>query len=203
MSDNVLSAEQFEQLKKVIQGVSLLIDSAEQQLNQAKLFLNNLNERGALLGDLGQLVEEVKSKYATAHTDHTSLQEHSSVSQVVYGVFDGYFMVGEDTKKYPVPVNYSSKSKLIPGDKLKLSITHNGQLLYKLIEPCERKHIKAVLSKTEDDANKFIALTTDGEVYNLNQAAVTFFKGHPGDEIYIIVNKYGTGNYAAIEAIVQ
>jgi hypothetical protein len=33
--------------------------------------------------------------------------------KVVEGIFDGYFMIGSDAKKYPVPMNYSSKSKLI------------------------------------------------------------------------------------------
>jgi hypothetical protein len=31
-------------------------------------------------------------------------------------------MQGSDGKKYPVPLNYASKSKLIPGDVLKLRI---------------------------------------------------------------------------------
>ena len=35
-------------------------------------------------------------------------------AEVVEGIFDGYYMVGADQKKYPVPMNYSSKSKLIP-----------------------------------------------------------------------------------------
>jgi hypothetical protein len=46
-----------------------------------------------------------------------------------------------------------------------------------LINPVERKHIRAILSKTED--NKFTAVTDDGQTFFLNQAAVTFFKGKP------------------------
>jgi hypothetical protein len=34
--------------------------------------------------------------------------------EVIEGLFDGYFMIGADQKKYPVPMNYSSKTKLIP-----------------------------------------------------------------------------------------
>jgi hypothetical protein len=49
-----------------------------------------------------------------------------------------------------------------------------GKFVYKLIRPVERKHIKATLSKT--DENKFVAMSEDGKVYFLNQAAVTFFK---------------------------
>jgi hypothetical protein len=43
-----------------------------------------------------------------------------------------------------------------------------------LIHPAERKHVRAMLSKT--DENKFTAMTDDGKIYFLNQAAVTFFK---------------------------
>jgi hypothetical protein len=50
----------------------------------------------------------------------------------------------------------------------------NGQFVYKLINPVERKHVRAILSMT--DENKFTAITDDGKTYFLNQAAVTFFK---------------------------
>ena len=34
--------------------------------------------------------------------------------EIVEGKFDGYFMIGGNQKKYPVPLNYSSKTKLVP-----------------------------------------------------------------------------------------
>jgi hypothetical protein len=86
-------------------------------------------------------------------------------------------MTGADTKKYPVPTNYASKSKLIPGDQLKLKIMEDGKLIYKLTHPADRKHCKAVISL--DEHKKFIGITDQGEIYHLNQAAVTFFKGQP------------------------
>jgi hypothetical protein len=110
-------------------------------------------------------------------------------------------MIGADKKKYPVPMNYSSKSKLIPGDVLKLRVMGDGKLIYKLIGQAERKFIKATLSKA-DETGKFTALSDEGEVYFLNQAAVTYFKGNTGDELSIIVNADGIGNFAAIEALI-
>jgi len=50
----------------------------------------------------------------------------------------------------------------------------DGKLIYKLIGQANRKFIKATLSKTDD--NKFTALTDEGKIYFLNQAAVTYFK---------------------------
>ncbi|MBU0626690.1 hypothetical protein KKG31_04640 [Patescibacteria group bacterium] len=70
-----------------------------------------------------------------------------------------------------------------------------------MIQPVERKHIRAILSRTDD--NKFIAMTDEGKTYFLNQAAVTFFKGKPGDELYILVNDKEEGGFAAIEAIIK
>ena len=110
-------------------------------------------------------------------------------------------MVGADQKKYPVPMNYSSKTKLIPGDTLKLKVMPDGKFIYKLIKPADRKHLRAILSRT--DENKFTAVTDEGTVYFLNQAAVTFFKGTPGDELYIIINEKDKGSFAAIEAIIK
>jgi hypothetical protein len=112
-------------------------------------------------------------------------------------------MAGDDLKKYPVPVNYSSKSKLVPWDRLKLTIKDNGELMYKLILPVERKHIRAVLSRDIKDYSKFYAIASDNETYILNTAAVSFFKWLPGDEIYITINKDGTWSYAALDAIIK
>lgn len=134
-------------------------------------------------------------------SENLSSYEEDDNIQVVEGVYDGYFMVGADKKKYPVPMNYASKSKLIPGDILKLRIMPDGKLLYKLIWQANRKYIKATLSKT-DDNNKFTAITDDGQIFFLNQAAVTYFKGQTGDELSIIVNADGLGNFAAIEALI-
>lgn len=50
----------------------------------------------------------------------------------------------------------------------------DGKLIYKLIGQANRKYIKATLSKSDD--NKFTAISDDGTVYFLNQAAVTYYK---------------------------
>lgn len=130
-----------------------------------------------------------------------SYDEENGDVKVIEGVYDGYFMIGADKKKYPVPMNYSSKSKLIPGDVLKLRVMQDGKLIYKLIGQADRTFIKATLSKAED-TGKFTAISDDGKVYFLNQAAVTYFKGNTGDEMSIIVNADWIGNFAAIEALI-
>jgi hypothetical protein len=64
-------------------------------------------------------------------------------------------MIGSDGKKYPVPLNYSSKSKLLTQDILKLTILPNGKLMYKLIQPAPRSMIKASLSQ---NGNEYVAI---------------------------------------------
>ena len=90
--------------------------------------------------------------------------------EVIEWLFDGYFMVGADQKKYPVPMNYSSKTKLIPWDTLKLKVMPDGKFIYKLIKPADRKHLRAILSRTDD--NKFTAVTDEGTVYFLIIASI-------------------------------
>ena len=84
---------------------------------------------------------------------------------------------------------------------MKLKILNDGKLLFKLIRPVERKHLKATLMRTDD--NKYTANTDNGKIFFLNQAAVSFYSGTPGDELYIVVNAQEEGAFAAIEAIIK
>jgi len=43
-------------------------------------------------------------------------------------------MLDNEWNRYPVPANYSSKSKLVQWDKLKLTIAQNWRMTYKQIE---------------------------------------------------------------------
>ncbi|MDZ7744984.1 MAG: hypothetical protein U5K77_04515 [Candidatus Saccharibacteria bacterium] len=70
-----------------------------------------------------------------------------NLGKVIEGVFDGQNMVGSDGKTYPVPANYASKSKLVQGDILKLTIADDGAFMYKQIGPIPRKQLVGTLSK--------------------------------------------------------
>ena len=127
-------------------------------------------------------------------------QENEEI-KVVEWIYDGYFMTWSDEKKYPVPMNYSSKTKLIPWDVLKLRIMEDWKLIYKLIESAPKQYIKATLSKTDD--NKYIAISDEWKNYMLNQAAVSYFKWMVWDELSIIINWEWFWSYAAIEALIS
>ena len=192
----VQNDEFIEKHNQMINFVKNTISTIEVDLKRMKLVLNKLtkfdpNDPTSL--DDKEVTEALGTQELKSYTEENV--------QVVEWKFDGYFMVDANQKKYPVPLNYSSKTKLVPGDILKLKILENGQFVYKLINPVERKHIRATLSKTDD--NKFTAITDDGQTFFLNQAAVTFFKGRPGDELYILTNEKDNGWFAAIEAIIK
>lgn len=175
-----------------------LLGKIETEIKRAKLMLGQL--QGKTDKQLDASLEQDTKQYEHTSQSLLSYDEGADI-KVIEWVYDGYFMIGADKKKYPVPMNYSSKSKLIPGDVLKLRVMGDGKLIYKLIGQADRKFVKATLSKA-DETGKFTALSDEGEVFFLNQAAVTYFKGNTGDELSIIINADGIGNFAAIEALI-
>jgi len=71
----------------------------------------------------------------------------SGPSTIIEGVFDGENMINKQGQKYQVPANYCSKSKLVPGDNLKLTIQPDGSFIFKQIGPVERKRLMGKLVK--------------------------------------------------------
>jgi hypothetical protein len=119
---------------------------------------------------------------------------------IVQGSFDGQIMIGVDGKQYPVPANYASKSKLIEGDMLKLTITPDGSFIYKQIGPAERKRLIGIVSQDETGNYYIIA---EGRPYKVLLASVTYFKAAPGDEAVIVVPRDIESDWSAVENILQ
>lgn len=183
--------------KAALDSLENLLQKIEIDIKRARILINQINNNQLDDVDIEkqntQKIEELACKLL-------NYDEEDSV-KVIEGVYDGYFMIGSDEKKYPVPMNYSSKTKLIPGDVLKLRIMSDWRLVYKVMGEAKKKFVKATLSKTDD--GKYVWITDEGKTYMLNQAAATFFKGKPGDELSIIVNADWIGDYAAIEVIIS
>ncbi len=119
---------------------------------------------------------------------------------VIQGTFDGQSMQGADGKQYPVPANYASKSKLVEGDMLKLTITPDGSFIYKQIGPAERKHVIGIV--TQNDRGDFL-IAAEGRLYRILLASVTYFKLEPGDEVAILLPRDLQASFAAIEQVLQ
>lgn len=126
--------------------------------------------------------------------------QQSGQEKVIEGVFDGEKMIGPDGKQYTVPSNYASKSKLVEGDLMKLTITANGTFLYKQIGPIERGRVVGELLK-DVEGNYFVE--SNSKKWRVLTASVTYFRGEQGDEAVILVPKTGESKWAAIENIIK
>jgi len=120
---------------------------------------------------------------------------------VVEGTFDGMGMVGPDGKMYPIPPNYASKSKLVEGDVLKLTITPTGAFIFKQISPVERdRRIGTLVHELPMD--EYSVVVSDKK-YRILKASATYFRGSDGDETIVLVPKHGSAKWAAVENIVR
>lgn len=127
----------------------------------------------------------------------TSANKEENIGKVIEGVFDGQNMVGSDSKTYPVPANYASKSKLVQGDILKLTIADDGTFLYKQIGPIPRKQVVGSLELTE--GHYFV--TVGEKQYRVLLASVTYFKAKPGDQVSVNIPQDDVDTeWAALEA---
>lgn len=121
--------------------------------------------------------------------------------RIVEGVFDGQQMIGPDGKNYTVPANYASKSKLVEGDMLKLTIQPDGSFLFKQIGPVERERVVGVVA-FDDQARQFYGVI-NGKSYLLLTASVTYYKGEVGDEVIMLLPQAAESKWAAVENIVK
>ncbi len=156
---------------------------------------------------LKSLIQEAETSLAAAKELLMSLVGEDPVvaaaikeeplGKIIEGVFDGQTMVGSDGKNYPVPANYASKSKLVQGDILKLTIADDGSFLYKQIGPVPRKQVVGML-KLE---NGHYFVDVGGKQYRVLLASVTYFKAKPGDQVSVNVPEDDThAEWAALEA---
>jgi hypothetical protein len=162
-----------------IESLREMINSAEKTIQSAKAMLLSL-----------------EGKKKTGRKRKIDEQDGT----VVEGAFDGQIMVGSDGKQYPVPANYASKSKLVEGDMLKLTITPDGSFIYKQIGPAERKHALGIAS--QDERGNFYILA-DGKPYRVLLASITYFKVEPGDEVAIVLPRNIESSWTAIENVLQ
>lgn len=125
------------------------------------------------------------------------IAREETLGKVIEGVFDGQNMVGSDGKMYPVPANYASKSKLVQGDILKLTIADDGAFLYKQIGPIPRKQVVGTLKL--ENGHYFVEVGK--KEFRVLLASVTYFKAKPGDQVSVNVPEDDSNaEWAALEA---
>lgn len=179
---------------------------------------NNLRRISCLLGEDAPKFEEkikksfLESEVATSHFAPPAVYDVKTVSQpdvaygeagerIMEGVFNGQNMIGADGKEYLVPSNYASKSKLVEGDILKLTINARGSFLFKQIGPIERNRVIGTLEESE--AGGGYCVTADNKKWRVLTAPVTYFKGESGDEAIILIPKNTPSKWAAVENVIK
>lgn len=133
-------------------------------------------------------------------TGRPKKSDDDATGTVVEGTFDGQIMLGTDGKQYPVPANYASKSKLVEGDMLKLTITTDGSFIYKQIGPIERRHAIGIVS--QDESGNY-HIVVEGEPFRVLLASITYFRAEPGDEVAVTMPRDLSASWVAIENILQ
>lgn len=161
---------------------------------------NNLDQIKNLIGDKTTEDDFDLSKYLL-DKEELAPDESDQKGQIIEGVFDGQKMIGPDGRQYLVPPNYASKSKLIEGDILKLTIGSDGGFIYKQIQPIERDRIIGTLVK-DKDIDEY-RLLVDKKIYKLLTASVTYFKGMAGDKVVALIPKNSKSTWAAVENIIK
>ncbi len=161
-----------------------MLDSAEANIRSSKQILSELTTATG------------KSQYAAMATK-VGTTESTGEKKIIEGVFDGQNMIGPDKKTYSVPANYASKSKLIPGDILKLTITEDGSFVYKQIGPIERRRVIGTLTY-EDGQYRVIG---EGKAYKVLLASITYFRAEVGDKVTLIVPELEDSEWGAIENV--
>ena len=165
--------------EKQIKRLRSLLSEAETNLSAAKeLLISIIGDGEAITAPRDSIVSTPEGK-------------------IIEGIFDGQIMIGPDGKNYPVPANYASKSKLVEGDILKLTITDDGKFLYKQIGPVERKTVIGTLI-THDD-KYFVEVA--GREYQILYASVTYFHLREGSQVSVVIPaKNDDAAWAAVEA---
>lgn len=165
-----------------------LLESTQQTLNTIRAMLTS--KQGKIMPVAG------RARLATVPT-----AVDIEGAKIIEGEFDGQNMVGPDGKQYSVPANYASKSKLVEGDVLKLTITRDGSFIYKQIGPIDRQRLIGQLVR--DEVTSEYKVVADGKNYKVLLASVTYFKGEPGDEVVVLVPTGREARWAAVENIIK
>ncbi len=164
-----------------------LLDSAQASLKTANAMLREMTG-----------VSDPSRERHVSNASRAPVTAGPVSGRIIEGIFDGQNMMDSTGQSYPVPANYASKSKLVEGDGMKLTITDEGKFIYKQIAPVDRRLGKGVLIQ-EDGQYKVLA---EGKALRVLLASVTFYRAEVGDQITVLLPQTGEAQWAAIEAVI-
>lgn len=164
------------------------------------LIQQRLEEAQRNIQYIQKALEDAAAGVAGDQIDESIPADGPGGERVIEGVFDGQNMHGNDGEEYPVPPNYASKSKLVEGDIMKLTVGANGSFVYKQIGPVQRKRVVGLL--TVDDQGNFGVKSADA-TYSILLASVTFYKAEEGDEVTVLLPEHGEAKWGAVDNVIH
>lgn len=186
-----LAQKDIQELKETLRSIRNNIDSVLQSLGE------NPEQSGSFTP-----VEETAARAGWKPRKSSRIRKHDeNALRIVEGVFDGEHMMGADGKRYLVPQNYASKSKLVEGDILKLIIGQDGDFTYKQISPIERKKEFGTLVYNKELDHYFVV--SGSKSWKVLGATISYFDGQHGDEAVFYLPKNSVSSWAAIETIIH
>ncbi len=173
--------------KSKLDELKLMVTSIERTLFAARSIIAELSGDTPMISSDKFLERQSTGGYSV-----------SEEGRIIEGAFDGKGMIDSEGNQYPVPVNYASKSKIVVGDKMKLTITNDGKFIYKQISPTPRKNIIGPLL-CEDGQYKILHA---GKEYKILTASITFHKANIGDEVSVLVPEEGESEWGAFDVVI-
>jgi hypothetical protein len=179
---------------------------SDAKLKAVHSILANIKQSLQQVEEMVRDIEEGKTEMTDEDMERLEMTPKSSgiegdLGRIIEGVFDGYQMIGPDGTKYSVPANYASKSKLVEGDLLKLTIAPDGSFIYKQIRPIERDRMMGKLVR-DKETNEYRVLV-DKKLFKVLLASVTYYRGGIGDQVVILTPQGGVSSWAAIDNIIK
>ncbi len=167
----------------------------------ASLVAKTRENLDAIEATVARLAGERGIDPAALLTTRDASESSSVTGETLEGIFNGFEFVGGDGRTFGVPANYASKSKLVEGDLLKLTIKHDGALMYKQIGPVERERVRGIIAR-DPETNAFAAVVGE-HAYKVLTASVTYHHGDAGDEVVLLIPKGGRVHWAAVETVIK
>lgn len=187
------------------------IENTEEKKVSAEDLINKLKDIQRLTQELLAMLQNAPTRtihplpvhspvFRASTTAIPQFFTHENGVSVLEGHFNGEKMIGDDGKEYNVPPNYASKSKLVTGDRMKLTITQGGAFIYKQIGPINRKRVIGTLEF--DPEHNHWTVKTSEKNYKVLSASISFYKGKPGDEVILFVPESTPCEWAAVDQLI-
>lgn len=182
-----------------LQELKDMITSIERTLFAARSIVSELSGESPLLKSESFMNRQSSSKFSRGQGDASSgVRSMGGEEKIIEGAFNGQGMTDSEGNKYPVPVNYASKSKIVVGDRMKLTITTDGRFLYKQISPTMRRNVIGPLTCEEGQYK----VLSGGKEYKILTASITFHKASIGDEVSILLPQEGEAEWGAFDVVI-